>query len=379
MEPQSVSFSYNYSNFATPKFYWRDHKYKNDVEKQKITVSQVLKVELKNKELTFLILDQSQAGLSKKSKFISDPYNEGTFIDILSYSFKPVGRFNCIQTGDSFTATLAKVCEFQAGSNRGINLGMNFNLGMNTAYEGRSHDVSSNGIISYSTSQSSSTNTQEFEGRKFKDGSKNIIEFDMKLCYDGNLNPVPYDINNLSTLKCSKHMQRILTLFIPSDILYKVPEAARSSFAADWSLRYEIENFQDLEFEWSTEVRTVFASNQMLYRDVNGQLEPLMVFAELSGMILNWIKTVHKITHVIKINVNNEGIPSIQVMNRNIKVISMEGYNKESNKVLVNVNSLHDQDHITTENTVRLHRTHKESQASGRAVLLDSIKMNIKG
>lgn len=318
MEPESHSAhsSYTYSNFALPAGYWENHKYKESIKTQILTISQTLKVDLKDHELTFKI--QSLAGFNREAVFVSDSYNQGTLVDILNYSFKPLKCCQSIQTDDSLPATLVKTCEFMTSTQRGINLGGVF------AHEPFSN---ANGMVMASTSHNCNTNTQEFEGKKFRKKRTNIVEFDMKLCYDGNdkLNGIPYSITDLTTLKCCYHGSRVAIGLTPygwfggwkskPDIIYKVPDAAQSSFGADWSLRYEVTNFENLKFKWSTEVRTVFASN-----DYNA------IKTNACGDFLNWIITIHKITHTIKINVNDEGIPSIEVINRNVKVLSATGF-----------------------------------------------------
>lgn len=88
MEPKvnTAVCSYTYSNFATPKFYWENHKYKDDVKAQKITIPQVFVSVLQGNELSLLISNCPPTGNIKTPKFVSDSYNEGTYVDILSYS-----------------------------------------------------------------------------------------------------------------------------------------------------------------------------------------------------------------------------------------------------------------------------------------------------
>lgn len=329
---KSVPFSYTYQNFATPKFYWPNHKYRKDVEIQKITISQNMEVS-KNEKDQLLLHIWDEAGLGKRQKYVSDEFNEGTYMDMLLHSIKPLQP--CIKIGDTYLSTKHKKTQSDMRSGKLFNFGPNILGTIGGGYNDGYNSLAGGGNIGigYEEHQGCTTNSIDFETAKFKSGNKNIVVHSMKNSY-GDItdkrNAIPYNVDDLSSLRCCNHGARMKIAATPlfgwfggwhikPDTVHYAPEAAKSSLVDEWNMLYHIKDFQDLEFEWDTEVRTVFASND---NDVNKQ--------NGCGDYLNWIKTVHKITQIIKISFDNEGNPSIEVKERNVKVLSSTGYEKQT-------------------------------------------------
>lgn len=368
MEPQgpqkiSDNFAYRYSSFATPKCYWENHKHKEAIKTKQFTIVQRLESTLKGNQLFFRIA--CVAGFPIESTFISDYYNEGTYADTLCYSFKSLNKDKNTLLADSHFATKTKRVGIQLGTQTGNNPGMVLGPipNVNTAF-------ASTAI------QNCNTDTDEFETQVFPPAEEgNLLKTDLTLCYDDatRRNAVSYDVNKLSSLRCCNHATRVKIGLTPygwfggwqscPDTVYKVPKSAKTSVGTEWSFSYDIKDFSDLEFEWSTEARTVFASNDW---DVNLQNK--------CGDYLNWIKTVHKITHTIRINVNKDRIPSIEVTKRNIKVVSASGYEDQ----MIHGDLLINRDVDESKNNIQLYDTFHNSLSMGiKKDDLDKMKINV--
>lgn len=325
MNPEILA--YKYKDIAIGEFNWNGHKHEL-VKEIKITIKQHIQIELIKNVLHFDITNRT--GFSAKANIISDDFNEGPYIDILSYSFKPQEKDKYCLVSDSSGSTQARKYSFQIMENNSLTLGGNGSGGqLNTQR---------------STMRSYSNSIEEFEKKVNRQGDKEIVSYNMSLCKNEKNIPIAYEVNDLSKLRCSRSWERfgieiisssitpalfdIVDIFVPCpDTVYKVPECATSSFEGNWKLEYKSlqQQLQDIEFELSTEVRTVFASN-----------DSRVAKPHCKGEWLNWIKTVHKVTQrfLVKIDPQNQSV-SLVLKKRKFKIISAIGYEcKKPNQII---------------------------------------------
>jgi hypothetical protein len=300
----ATPLQYCYEQKAVGEFSWDKHKHKNAVESKMLTISPTLQAFLLNeRHISLRLVGKPIAGLDSKQS-ISDSYNQGPYMDILSYSIKPkqkgivslddsVGTavkeiFNSTQNTETFNAGLAPSVNYQGVTMYG-GIG-NLNYSSNTA----------------STHQSK---THEFEEMEYLDGDKRTVVYNMTKCYWGEAIK-SYNTSKVWSLRRSQLDKRLTIGFtVPfygwfggwqdfPDTTYTPPLAATTSFGAVWSLDYFIpKTIDSIEFEWITEVRTIFASNR-------GEIPRETHCYDT----LNWIKTIHQVKQSFKVEIGNHDI-----------------------------------------------------------------------
>lgn len=328
MEPLSYSSTLPDPIYRAPAvgyFFWNSHKLRSTIEDFMITIPQLLTVQLENQNsLIFQIKGEPCASLNMTP--IGDRFNQGPYIDILRYSFKPLSnRMICISDTSGSTPAKKYMQSIQTNNTATMTTGSQTQTDMkggflNTFAPG----------FNYSTSKVFGTQSEktEYDEITHLDGTKKVLSFNMSSCYEED-QVHKYNINDISTLRCSNLANRVYHGLIPlygwfggflrfPDTVYTPPACALSSFGANWMLRYlppgEIRG-TILEFELTTEVRTVFASNDY---DVIKQND--------MGEYLNWIKTIHKISQLFEVKIDDDYKTSIQLFAINIKKICATGY-----------------------------------------------------
>lgn len=295
-------------------WFWLGHAHREEVITYKLTISKVLQYLLEDDNAVSFLL-QPNASLNKPS--ISDSYNQGPYIDIISCSFKPKNKNTCTCLSDSTPSTNVK--SYMQDIHRSVNLSLNLSYSANipTAIKA-THGVAPGAALTIGNSTGIHLNKSEFDETKHQDNEKRIVVYQMSVAYSDD-EPLKYKVTDLTTIKQAKPF-RIDSLRVP-------PQCATTSFGANWQLKYSFPVGTTQQFKWTTEVRTVFASNDWKVAEVG----PM-------GGILNWIKTVHKIVQKFKVTINADNTLTITHESLRLQRIRSIGYGKHISKIALKEN-----------------------------------------
>lgn len=286
MNPTQILPPFTYSEPAISCF-WPEHPYYSSISSHKITISNVMICDLVDvNSVSFLF--NIAAGFNKGP--VSGYYNQGPFIDILSFSIKPLNKNANIRISDSHPSTDVK--NFRRTIDRGFSL--QANLGDSPGLS-----LSINNRVSVTMDES------EFEMIKHPSGEKEKIVCKMLVAYSRPSDPRNYDIDDITTLVRTK-------LIIPNR-LRTPPSCATSSLGATWNLSYLFYTGPTQTFKWSTEVRAVFASQD------DDEDEDFSEYTK-------WTKTVHKIVQTFEIKINADKTLSLRLLSRKIQRIYSHGF-----------------------------------------------------
>ncbi len=332
----------DYQDTAVGKWFWaKNHPCAGKIDSYKLTINQGLDCSYQNNSVSFLF--KTCAVFNDIG--ISNDFNEGPYIDILKCAFTPLNDgCDCLEEDIPSTPIKSFVYESNTSNNKGVNarlvssfksgaipqgeLGANCSEGKNTGIKINKHE--SNQI-------------------KLGEGKKRIVTLVMNTCYSRRRHEFKnYDIEDLSTMR-GKHIFKrcsmIGSLLTAEwfDTMRRVPDNAKSSIGINLGMKFSFTNGMSKKFEWSTEVRTVFVSND------NGVY---IQDAFHSGQCLNWITTVHRIIEtfeVRKIDYGNKVKFDIQHLSTKKELICETGYEKTTRKMLTVTNTkifYHDLDQI---------------------------------
>ncbi len=285
-----------------------------------ITIPQTIKVELNevknDKNIVSLTMRgqplASLNGPEVEGAQVTDRFNKGPYIDIMSYSLKPLSEGPFVSFDSSGGTTVKTFREVQQQNQ---SLGINFSAVM--GHHGLQPVTNIGSGLNASMSSGSSVETEQLEFKqkvysRGDQGEKRVLIFFLNKCYYEN-SPLPYDVNKISTLQ--KNTNQFGTGYWRE--LNTPPDAATSSFNADWKMQYEFPKnlVGPVRFESTTEVRTVVGSSNRICRK------------ECIAESLSWIKTVHQINTVFKINIDeNQQKASIELESINTKRICSHGF-----------------------------------------------------
>lgn len=339
---RSSSYQCHYQENAIGRFFWDNHKHKVTVESKKLTISPsiiaLLRHEDRNQTAITLQFTGPIAGLNSDS--VSDPYNQGPYMDIISYSITPENA-GAVCTFDSAGGTpIVTMTNTQQNSNSFL-CGLNPSIRCQNTSNGHSiadivhYSGASLLNFGYNSTTTQSRQSQEFEYREYLDFNKKRLVHSMTKCYYKETS-FPYDTNQIWSLRRSDHAARLgFTIGIPllgfmswavlPDITYTPPSSATTSISRDWSLDYDIPSTREpINFEWITEVRTIFASNDDDTPD-----------AGCCHDQLNWIKTIHQIKQRISITVNDDHEIAIEMLDAEEKRVCLSGYEDKTRQVVL--------------------------------------------
>lgn len=299
---------YTYVEPAVAKFPWsKKHKHSKKVQENQITINQVLSVQLVANNTINIQMCGTPIGSLVPRLTISDKFNTGPYIDNLGYSLEPLSKGKCTCLDDSVGGT--EIHKFTQTTEQSQSTGFHLTA------QGSHGKLMSGGSLgpSMTFSKSESTGYQSVE-KVFNQvehvrGEKKIFEIFMKNCLPDKYSNtfLPYDIEKIWTLRKSNLDTRIgFGIGVPfvgwfggwkmfPDTLHSVPVCATTSIGAKWTVQYLLPPNESTNFEWTTEVRTVFATNDNRVAKNNDEKE-----------YLNWIKTTHQITQQFKVSVDNE-------------------------------------------------------------------------
>ena len=322
---------YKYEDLAVGKFPWSDHKYRKEVQASQITIPQLLFARLnQDNSVGIQMKGETMASLSSKHT-VSNSYNRGPFMDVLSYSL--TCKEKGLMIGDSVGGT--PIEEYQKSLQEGHSIGVSPRI--KQGYGGPLGGVIDGGLnVNYLYSKTSSFQFKETEYKPelFEEGEKKTLFINLKTCYSDSGYPISYDPNKMSTLRMSDMDKRLgIGIGIPffgwfggwqlfPDKLYNPPSCATSSIAANWTVNYDLPKDKNVQFEWQTEVRTVFASNNDGVPTTNHVKE-----------YVNWVKTVHQIKQVFEVCVDSkEKKVSTSLVSRDIKKLCTTGYEETTTR-----------------------------------------------
>lgn len=323
----TAEFEVIYKQKALGGFFWKDHPCEHAVNNIKLTVSPVFQALLyADGNICVRLIGKPIASLS--SATVSDEINQGPFIDIVGYSIKPTQK-NIVCFNDSEGGTPVQKISFSRMDSNSLTAALLPNVNSRK-------DLEYGGTASLGFSKTTSTTQQissnEFEQKELVKGRKRMLFYHMTKCYSGNI-ALPYDpmhVESIGRFKTST-VADVIFPFLPSggffplkeiahvvkkslDEIYKPPSAATTSFGGTWSLEYSLQGKSSIEFEWITEVRTIFASVAPWY-------------ADRLGYGLNWLKTLHQIKQIIRITVSQDRKNiQLECLQNEDKIMRVVGY-----------------------------------------------------
>lgn len=326
-----VDTGYCYVEPTVIDFPWKNHKYKSLVERSRVTINQNLRIKIEDNNIACFSFNRNQQSMANLNAIqVNDKFNSGPYMDIVLSSFKPLDN-NYDFESNSIPPTPINENTFTYQNTRSttIDPSSSIKIGKGGAVEGNIGPK-----VSIVRSQSSTTSCKrlEFQERQYQEGKKEIISLQMDTCYEGN-QAFYYNMHDLSSLRCSNLCKRISLGVVPlygwfggflhfPDTVYSPPTCATSSLGKDWTLKYRFKEQPESRFEWSTEVRTVFASNDSKVPKGNGM-----------GTYLNWVKTIHKTTLIFKVFASQNELKFIPESRKEIKCCLI-GYEDTVTKII---------------------------------------------
>ncbi len=296
-----------------------------------LTISPTLLAQLNEFNcISFTMTGVPMGSLNYNVQSVTDDFNKGPYMDILSYSLRPITNpGSCICLFDSAGGTpVEKTLQI---TQKTESLGVNVSAA--AAYQGPVSQMTIGPGLNGSFSRGTSFHTEEttFKQMEYVDGQKRVLIFSLNKCKSGNT-LVPYDVEQVSMLKKAFSIQDLFSYnawcyaWTP---LHTPPATAISAFNADWTVKYFLSDQDQAQFEWTTEVRTVVASSNRICRSTD-------ITEKLS-----WIKTVHRITQLFEININKEKKTlSMKAISKKVEKICSHGFDDYvAGKVLIDQSS----------------------------------------
>lgn len=333
MIPEST-FNRYYVEPTVLIFPWKGHKLSTQVKQSKVTINHYLKVRLEAGNILSFSFNESQGAMAGlNGRRMSNQYNSGPFMDLLSFSFKPASN-NCDLESHSVSPTQIEENTFTYQKTRGMSCEVSAQLSRGKSVGEKITKTSGGNIgprVNFNQSQTSITSCRrlEFIEVRNQEGRKEIISLVMNACYQDN-QAIKY--NNPLSLRCSNVDKRVavgtmvpligwfgLFLLFP-DTVYSPPECAISTLGRGCTLKYKFSE-GPLCFKYSTLVRTVFASNDSKVPKGTGMRDHL-----------NWVITIHKVKRKIEVQINDNGLNVREISSKKQKYCFM-GYEKTLTKI----------------------------------------------
>jgi hypothetical protein len=317
-----------------------------------VTIEQVSLIQLEENNIVNFHINRNQTIGGLNIRPINDSFNQGPYIDILECSFKPMEANQCPLIFDSIGPTKQNEISLRFRDLEGFAFegGPMGKIGSGNAQNPISWEAGFGPKVNFKGDSEiiAAYKKSEFQQKSYLYGEKKTISLQLSTCYKDQ-KPIQYEIQVLSSLRCSNLGSRLAIGFLVPvygqlggflhcpDTLYSLPACANSSFGMDWKLKYSFSKKLNMDFEWSTEVRTVFASN-----------DSYVPYGNAMGDTLNWIKTIHKTTQIF--NVEIIGLPgagiskelSIKLRSRKELRVCAIGHEKTTTRSFLQEGELHD-------------------------------------
>lgn len=304
---------FTYNKTALTHF-WPNHNYRSSIFSHKITIPKIMICDLVDDECVSFLFN-TKACFNKNP--ISDDYNQGPFIDTLRVSIKPLCKNGCTNVSDSFPSSDVKSYDMNFNKSNNVQANVGFSQKCGT---GALPTISGGISISRGHSAGINMNMLEFDTKKYQNGEKEIVVFEMSTAYSQG-QPRKYDTNDILTLARPRRFR--------ADYLRTPPLCATTSVGANWCLHYKFDNNLTQQFEWSTKVRVVFASNDWNVEKVDN-----------FGENINWITMIHKIVQTFEVTINADKTLSLTLISRKIQRIYSRGYDYVTSKSVVEKDKL---------------------------------------
>lgn len=205
-----------YQHRAIEDFSWQNHSHSDRVKAINLTISPTVQAVLRNVGDTQVGITLNFlgpiAGFNKVPSPVSNCHSQGPYIDTICYSLKPTQEsFSCIHDSAKGTPIKNIVTTFQNSDSYAIGASPGATpLSMSSVLPNGSGTLN----FTHTSSKSQQTVSEEYKTVENLDFYKKPLTCSMTKCWSGEIS-MPYDTNQIGTLRHSKLNTRIGMGFVP--------------------------------------------------------------------------------------------------------------------------------------------------------------------